>query len=74
MESKAEATEKAPAKTNISELHLFLGLLNYYGKFVTNLSTLLHSLHRLLQTTENWHWTLQCEQAFNAGKQHLLSG
>ncbi|KAG1941992.1 retrotransposable element [Pimephales promelas] len=59
-ESKVEAIVKAPAPTNVSELRSFLGLLNYYGKFVANLSTLLQ-------------WSLQCAQAFNACKQHLLS-
>jgi len=72
-ESKVEAIMKNPAPTNVSELHSFQGLLNFYGKFAANLSTLLHPLHRLLQTNVNWQWSLQCAQVFNACKQHLLS-
>ncbi len=72
-ESKVEAIVKAPAPTNISELRSFLGLLNYYGKFVPNLSTLLHPLHSLLQTNVKWQWSPQCAQAFDTCKQQLLS-
>lgn len=72
-ESKVDAIVKAPAPTNISELRSFLGLLNYYGKFVANLSTLLHPLHQLLQANVNWQWSSQCAHAFNACKQQLLS-
>lgn len=31
---KLAAISKAPAPKNIQELRLFLGLLNYYGKFL----------------------------------------
>ena len=46
---KLEAITKAPAPKNVRELRSFLGLLNYYGKFLPNLATLLHPLNRLLQ-------------------------
>ncbi|KAL0151789.1 hypothetical protein M9458_052940 [Cirrhinus mrigala] len=72
-EDKVEAIVKPPAPTNVSELRSFLGLLNYYGKFVPNLSTLLHPLHRLLQANVKWQWSPQCAQAFDACKQQLLS-
>ena len=38
------------APENVRELCSFLGLVNYYGKFVPNLVSLLHPLHQLLQT------------------------
>jgi hypothetical protein len=53
-QGKLEAIINAPAPTNISELRSFLGLLNYYGKFVPNLSTLLHPLNQLLQHETEW--------------------
>ncbi|KAK6319814.1 hypothetical protein J4Q44_G00089210 [Coregonus suidteri] len=55
--SKVEAIVNAPAPTNVSELRSFLGLLNYYGKFVANLSSLLHPLHQLLQADTKWNWS-----------------
>lgn len=43
----------APRPTNVSELHSFLGLLNYYGRFLKGLSTLLQPLHVLLKKGES---------------------
>ncbi len=39
MEDKVEAIINAPAPQNVSELRSFLGLINYYGIFLANLST-----------------------------------
>ena len=55
--SKVAAIDKAPAPTNIQELCSFLGLLNYYGKFIPNLATVLHPLNALLQTDRKWTWS-----------------
>ena len=38
-ESKVRAIAHAPVPTRVSELRFFLGLINYYGKFVLHLST-----------------------------------
>ena len=46
--SKLQAIQQAPSPRNITELRAFLGLLNYYGKFIPNLSTLIHPLNALL--------------------------
>ena len=51
---KEEALLKAPVPTNVQELHSFLGLLNYCGKFLPNLATILHPLHSLLQQDRKW--------------------
>ena len=48
-EDKVKAISDAPAPTNLKELRAFLGLLNYYGKFLPNLSATLEPLHRLLR-------------------------
>ena len=37
---KVRAIVEAPQSINITQLKSFLGMLNYYGKFLTNLSTL----------------------------------
>lgn len=42
-----------------------LGMLNYYRRFIPNLSALLSSLHKLLKGDTTWHWTEPCESAFN---------
>lgn len=55
--SKTEATVKAPLPKNVQELRSFLGLINYYRKFIPNLSTILSPLHVLLKKSCPWVWT-----------------
>lgn len=38
MKEKTDAIENAPVPTNVTELRSFLSLLNYYGKFIPNLT------------------------------------
>lgn len=72
-ESKVEAIVNAPKPLNITQLKAFLGLINYYGKFVPNLSSLLHPLYSLLKKNQTWNWNEQCEYAFRKIKNILAS-
>jgi len=45
---KVRAIIKAPAPQNVSQLKSFPGMLNYYSKFLPNLSTVLAPLYSLL--------------------------
>ena len=38
---KVEAVQAVPVPKNVTELKSYLGLLSYYGKFLSNLSTTL---------------------------------
>lgn len=62
---KVKAISNAPHPTDIRQLKAFLGLVNYYGKFVPMLSTILSPLYSLLKGKVNWKWGPECEQAFN---------
>ncbi len=42
LESKKEAILQAPLPRNLQQLWSYLGLLNYYGKFIPNLATIAH--------------------------------
>lgn len=72
-DEKIRALKEAPVPCNISQLKSFLGLLNYYGKFVPNLSTLLSPLHRLLQKKSTWTWGPEQQQVFDRVKSILTS-
>ena len=67
-EDKLEAIVKVPKPHNVQQLRAFLGLLNYYGKFLRNLSTVLHPLNRLLCQHVKWEWTVACQEAFDKAK------
>ena len=47
--SKFKAIQDAPRPKNLAELKSYLGLLNYYSKFMPNLSTHLAPLYYLLK-------------------------
>ena len=70
---KVEAVKKAPRPTNQQHLRSFLGLLQYYCKFLPNLSTLISSLNSLLQKNHPWRWTRDCERAFEEAKEAIAS-
>ena len=71
--TKVEAIVKAPIPANVQQLRSFLGLTNYYGKFIPNLATLLHPLNALLQANKEWKWTPECVKAFQAAKEQIIS-
>lgn len=45
LKDKFEAITKAKIPKNVTELKAYLGLLNYYSKFLPQLSTELHQLY-----------------------------
>ncbi|KAJ8351850.1 hypothetical protein SKAU_G00233260 [Synaphobranchus kaupii] len=73
VENKVRAIEEAPAPTTVTELKAYLGLLNYYNKFLPNLATHLAPLHQLLRKDASWTWGREQEKAFQRSKQLLKS-
>ena len=72
-DQKIAAIKGAPSPKNVTELRSYLGLLNYYGNFISNLSTLLQPLHELLRKGVKWAWTEECEKAFVRSKSELVA-
>ncbi|XP_020898619.1 uncharacterized protein K02A2.6, partial [Exaiptasia diaphana] len=70
---KVEAIANARRPTNVGELKSFLGLLNYYGKFLPDLSTRLATLHKLLRKEQKWSWRKEQQQSFDDVKKLILS-
>ncbi len=70
---KVAAVVDGPPPTNVSELRAFLGMVNYYRKFIPNLSARLHPLNSLLQPSKRWKWSDECEKAFLEAKQSVAS-
>ena len=71
--SKLQSIEEAPAPTCVSELRSYLGMLNYYNKFIPNSSTVLKPLYDLLQHNVKWSWTEVQSNAFKLSKKLLQS-
>ena len=72
-DTKVAAIRDAPEPSNITELKSFLGMLNYYNKFLPNLSTVLTPLYSLLQKNVRWKWSTSQIEAFNTAKELLQS-
>eukprot|EP00731_Ephydatia_muelleri_P039008 Em1040g1a len=70
---KLKAILEAPAPKDLNQMRSFLGLVNYYARFIPNLSTVLHPLNRLLRQDVSWEWDELCEEAFQLAKQSLAS-
>ncbi|XP_039524968.1 uncharacterized protein K02A2.6-like [Pimephales promelas] len=70
---KVTALQNAPAPKNVTELKAYLGLLNYYNKFLPNLSTILAPVHKLLRKDEKWNWEGEQEAAFAQSKEMINS-
>ena len=71
--SKVKAITEAPAPTNVNELRSYLGMVQYYARFLPNLATELSPLHQLLKDKTPWSWTSECQAAFQTTKRLLTS-
>ena len=71
--SKVKVLIEASAPWDITELRAILGLLNYYRKFLHNLSHLILPLNHLLRKGQKCEWTTACGATFNEAKQVLVS-
>jgi hypothetical protein len=69
---KLEAIMRAPAPQSITQLKAYLGLLNYYGKFLPRLSEVLSPLHKLLKSNNKLVWSTECQRAFECSKDLLI--
>ncbi|GBG64197.1 hypothetical protein CBR_g40897 [Chara braunii] len=70
-DSKIAAIRDWPTPRTLTELRSFLGLANYYRKFVRNFSTIVAPLRRLLRKETIWKWDKDCTSAMKKLKQAL---
>ena len=69
---KVQAVVNAPDPRYVTELKAYLGLLNYYGRFLPNLLTTLQPLNELLCRCKRWKWSQACQKAFHLSKKALV--
>lgn len=70
---KVDAIAKMPPPTNVASLHSFLGSVQFYSKFIPNLSTLMEPLTRLTRKNTAWRWTAEAQAAFQQLKDVLCT-
>ncbi len=58
----------SPTPSSKKEVQAFLGLLNYYHRFLPHISSVLKPLHDLVGKTSIFEWSADCEKAFQKAK------
>ena len=71
--SKVESVRTWPTPTQRKEVQQFLGLCNYYHRFIWNFATIAKPLHRLTEKTCKFQWTTECKDAFTTLKSTLAT-
>ena len=74
LESRVTAASDFPVPTNKVGLQHFLGMINYYRRFMPRLADKLHPLHNATKVKgQAIEWTTKCQSAFLAAKSALVS-
>ncbi|XP_022779630.1 uncharacterized protein K02A2.6-like [Stylophora pistillata] len=73
VKSKLDANRLAPRPKDVSQLRSFLGMLNYYSKFIKDFSSKVQPLYQLLGNKTEWLWSKECEISFLRAKEVLSS-
>jgi hypothetical protein len=70
---KVECVLAMPPPQNVKGLQSFLGLCNYYSKFIPSYAKICKPFFKLLRKDVGYVWSDECEQAFVTLKQRLTS-
>ena len=73
VDKKVRAITDAPTPKSVSELKSYLGMLNFYHRYLPDISTVLAPLHFLLQKGVAWKWGKKQDEAYKELKEMLLS-
>ena len=71
--SKTDAVRTFPRPKTQKDVRSFLGLCNYYRRFVQNFSKIATPLNQLLQKDKPFHWDDKCQTAFENLKHALIT-
>lgn len=70
---KVEAIVRIPPPQNVGEIRRFIGTASWYRRFVPNFSSTIAPLTNLTKKSVKWSWTPDCDRAFKAIKEALIS-
>ncbi|CAL1372707.1 unnamed protein product [Linum trigynum] len=70
--AKVQAIQEWEPPTKVPELRSFLGLANYYRRFIKGYSNIAAPLTDLLKKNKAWDWSERCQEAFEALKAAVI--
>lgn len=74
LQERVAAIHNFPTPTSKHNLQTFLGMVNFYHRFIPNLSALLNPLHEACRGKgQSITWTKDCQQSFEVAKSSLAS-
>ena len=62
-----------PIPKCVKDVQKFLGLVNYYRRFVKDFAEIARLMHRLVRKQERWNWGVEQEEAFGKLKEIFMS-
>ena len=72
LKKKTEEISKIKPPSNTDEVCTFLGLLNYYRRFIPAFTDLMHSIQKLLKKNVKVEWSEECDKVFRMAKEKLM--
>jgi transposase InsO family protein len=66
-----KAVMEFPLLKSPKDVRSFLGLVNYYRRFIKHLATVSEPIQKLVRNDIKWEWTIECQQAFEQIKELL---
>ena len=70
---KTAVLKEWPAPQDVGQLRSFLGMANYFRRFVEGYSNLVKPLNDYLRKKTVWKWTSDCQKAFDKAKHVLVT-
>ncbi len=72
-QAKVEAITHIPHRTDVNRVRAFMGLTNYYCRYVKGFSVMAKLLNMLLKLDQEWQWGDEQERAFVELKARLVA-
>ena len=69
---KVEAIKIWREPSNVTEVRSFVGLCSYYRRYIKNFAAIAKPLNKLTEKNNSFHWTRECQEAFDALKARLI--
>jgi hypothetical protein len=73
LSSNVEAVQRLSEPTTTAQVSSFLGMTNYYLRFMQGYADISAPLRSLLRKDAQWHWSMECQKAFDKLKQLITA-
>ena len=72
-DSKYQAIETYPVPRNVKNVRAFLGMAQFYRRYIKSFATIALPLNKLLRKDTKFFWTEECQVAFETLKKALVT-